>query len=189
MLVAAVARIFNPGVKFDNMIVLAGTQGIGKSTLIARLGREWFSDSLTTVTGKDAYEQLQGVWLIEMGEMMATKKADIEATKHFLSKTEDIYRVAYGRRTSRFKRQCIFIGTTNDREFLRDRTGNRRFWPVDVGINPIKKQVYKCLDENTVNQIWAEAIELYKKGEELYLTGKEEKEAKKQQDEHSEEKC
>lgn len=187
MLVAAVARIFNPGIKFDNMIVLAGTQGIGKSTLIARLGREWFSDSLTTVTGKDAYEQLQGVWLIEMGEMMATKKADIEATKHFLSKTEDIYRVAYGRRTSRFKRQCIFIGTTNDREFLRDRTGNRRFWPVDVGINPIKKQVYKCLDENTVNQIWAEAIELYKKGEELYLTGKEEKEAKKQQDEHSEE--
>ncbi len=184
--VAAVARIFKPGCKFDNMMVLSGPQGIGKSTLIKRLGKDWYSDSLTTVTGKEAYEQLQGVWLLEMGEMMATKKADIEATKHFLSKQEDIYRVAYGRRTSRFPRQCVIIGTTNDKEFLRDKTGNRRFWPVDVGINP-HKNAYKELNSYEVDQIWAEAIELYNAGELLDLTSKEKKEAEKQQEEHSEE--
>ena len=186
ILVAAVARVFNPGCKFDNMPVLSGPQGIGKSTLIKRLGQQWYSDSLTTVSGKEAYEQLQGVWIIEMGEMMATKKADIEATKHFLSKVEDIYRVAYGRRTSRFPRQCIFMGTTNDREFLRDKTGNRRFWPVDVGINKRNKSVFD-MTQYDIDQIWAEALKLYKDGEKLYLTGEEEKEAQNQQDSHSEE--
>lgn len=187
ILVAAVARVFNPGCKFDNMPVLSGPQGIGKSTIIKKLGREWYSDSLTTVSGKEAYEQLQGVWLLEMGEMMATKKADIEATKHFLSKTEDIYRVAYGRRTSRFPRQCVFIGTTNDREFLRDKTGNRRFWPIDVGIIKHTKSVFKELIDYEIDQIWAEAVELWKKGEPLYLSREEEKEAQKQQEAHSEE--
>ena len=187
VIVAAVARVFVPGIKFDNMPVLSGTQGLGKSTIIKKLGREWYSDSLTTVSGKEAYEQLQGVWLLEMGEMMATKKADIEATKHFLSKTEDIYRVAYGRRTSRFPRQCVFIGTTNDREFLRDKTGNRRFWPIDVGVIPHNKSVFKDLTEYEINQIWAEAVELFKGGEPLYLNKEEEKEAEKQQDSHSEE--
>lgn len=187
ILVAAVARVFVPGIKFDNMPVLSGPQGLGKSTIIRKLGREWYSDSLTTVSGKEAYEQLQGVWILEMGEMMATKKADIEATKHFLSKTEDIYRVAYGRRTSRFPRQCVFIGTTNDREFLRDKTGNRRFWPVDVGVIPHKKSVFKDLTDYEIDQIWAEAVELWKGGEPLYLNSEEEKEAQKQQDSHSEE--
>jgi predicted P-loop ATPase len=185
-LVAAVARIFIPGIKFDNMTVLSGPQGIYKSTIIKKLGMEWYSDSLTTVSGKEAYEQLQGVWLLEMGEMMATKKADIEATKHFLSKTEDIYRVAYGRRTSHFPRQCIFIGTTNDREFLRDKTGNRRFWPMDVGLQKPTKQVYGDLD-NEIDQIWAEAVELWNNKEPLHLNREELKEAEKQQDSHSEE--
>lgn len=185
-IVAAVARVFVPGVKFDNMPVLSGPQGIYKSTIIKKLGGEWYSDSLTTVSGKEAYEQLQGVWLLEMGEMMATKKADIEATKHFLSKTEDIYRVAYGRRTSRFPRQCVFIGTTNDREFLRDKTGNRRFWPIDVGLQKPTKQVYGDLD-NERDQIWAEAVELWNNKEPLHLNREELKEAEKQQDSHSEE--
>lgn len=187
ILVAAVARAFNPGCKFDNMPVLSGPQGIGKSTIIKKLGQEWYSDSLTTVSGKEAYEQLQGVWILEMGEMMATKKADIEATKHFLSKTEDIYRVAYGRRTSRFPRQCVFIGTTNDREFLRDKTGNRRFWPIDVGMKERSKSVFNDLNKYEIDQIWAEAYELYKNNEPLYLNSEEEKEAVKQQDSHSEE--
>ena len=187
ILVAAVARAFNPGCKFDNMPVLSGPQGIGKSTIIKKLGQEWYSDSLTTVSGKEAYEQLQGVWILEMGEMMATKKADIEATKHFLSKTEDIYRVAYGRRTSRFPRQCVFIGTTNDREFLRDKTGNRRFWPIDVGMQERNKSVFNDLNKYEIDQIWAEAYELYKNNEPLYLNSEEEKEAAKQQDSHSEE--
>ena len=187
IIVAAVARVFVPGIKFDNMPVLSGPQGIGKSTLIKKLGKEWYSDSLTTVQGKEAYEQLQGVWMIEMGEMMATKKADIEATKHFLSKTEDIYRVAYGRRTSRFPRQCIFIGTTNDNEFLRDRTGNRRFWPIDVGVCSHSKNVWEHMNKDEVNQIWAEAVELWKNKEPLHLSKDEEKEATMQQDSHSEE--
>ena len=187
ILVAAVARVFVPGIKFDNMPVLSGPQGIGKSTLIKKLGKQWYSDSLTTVQGKEAYEQLQGVWLLEMGEMMATKKADIEATKHFLSKQEDIYRVAYGHRTSHFPRQCVFIGTTNDSEFLRDKTGNRRFWPVDVGVNLHVKNVWDDIKEYDIDQIWGEAVQLFKNKEPLYLTSEENIEAQKQQEGHSEE--
>lgn len=185
MLVAAVARIYNPGTKFDNMLILCGPQGKGKSTFIRYLGKGWYSDSLITVTGKEAYEQLQGNWLLEMAEMNATKKADVEATKHFLSKTEDIYRVAYGRRTTRFPRQCIFFGTSNDNELLRDKTGNRRFWPVDVYINKPSKNVFDDLNEYEVNQIWAEALKLYKNGEPLYLDEKEEEKAIEQQTAHS----
>ncbi|MBN7576001.1 hypothetical protein C1H57_12570 [Clostridium sp. 2-1] len=192
VLTAAVARVFKPGIKFDNMLILSGKQGVGKSTIIRKLGKDWYSDSLTTVSGKEAYEQLQGVWIFEMAEMMATKKADIEATKHFLSKTEDIYRVAYGKRTSRFLRQCIFIGTSNEHEFLRDKTGNRRFWPIDIYNQEPTKDVFKVskdkihLDDE-IDQIWAEAVQLFKNNEPLYLSGEEEKEAQKQQESHSEE--
>lgn len=104
-LTAAVARIYEPGAKFDYMLVTSGPQGIGKTELPTILARKWFSNSLENVQGKDAYEALQGVWIMEMGEMTATKKADIEATKHFISKREDIYREAYGRYKSYFKRQ------------------------------------------------------------------------------------
>lgn len=185
-LAAAVARILRPGIKYDHMLVLAGQQGIGKSSFIRILGNDWYNDSLTTVQGKEAYEQLQGSWLMEMGELTATKKADIEAVKQFLSKNEDIYRVAYGKRTSRFPRQCIFFGTSNDKEFLRDKTGNRRFWPVDVGVEESKKDIFKHLEKER-DQIWAEAKALYMKGEKLYLEGKELEEAARQQEDHSEE--
>lgn len=184
-LVAGVARIMRPGCKYDTMLTLTGPQGIGKSTFIRHLGGDWFNDSLNTVTGKEAYEQLQGSWMIEMGELTATRKADIEAVKLFLSKSEDIYRVAYGRRTSRFKRQCIFWGSSNDKEFLRDRTGDRRTWPVDCSEVEIKKSVFDDLP-GEVNQIWAEAVELYKSGHKLHLEGKEAEEAIKQQREHAE---
>lgn len=184
-LVAAVARIMRPGCKYDTMLTLTGPQGIGKSTFIRFLGKDWFNDSLDTVKGKEAYEQLQGSWLIEMGELTATKKADIEATKLFLSKTEDIYRVAYGRRTSRFPRQCVFWGTSNDTHFLRDKTGDRRYWPVDCGILIPVKDVFKDLKDE-VDQIWAEAVSYYKDGHKLYLTGEEAEEAIKQQKAHAE---
>ena len=130
-LAAAVARVFTPGIKYDYMLTLIGPQGIGKSELVKRLARNWHSDSFSTVQGKEAYEQLQGVWIIEMAELTATKKAEVEAVKHFISKREDIYRVAYGRRVSHFPRQCVFVGTTNDPECLKDKTGNRRFLTVD----------------------------------------------------------
>ncbi|MGX7196747.1 VapE domain-containing protein [Enterococcus olivae] len=184
-LAAAVARIYVPGIKFDYMLVTSGPQGIGKTLLPAKLAGDWFSNSLEGVSGKDAYEALQGVWIMEMGELSATKKADIEATKHFISKQEDIFRVAYGRHKSYFKRRCVFWGTTNDNEFLRDKTGNRRFWPVDVGIEPIKHHVWEMSDE-TRDQIWAEAVHYWKAGEKLYLTDEQEKWALEQQEFHTE---
>lgn len=185
-LVAAVARIMRPGIKYDTMLVLTGPQGIGKSTLIHYLGKDWFSDSLSTVSGKEAYEQLQGVWLVEMGELTATKKAEIEATKLFLSKSEDVYRAAYGRRTNRYKRQCVFFGTSNDREFLRDKTGDRRSWPVDCWVQLPMKDIFTDLPED-VDQIWAEAVALFKKGHMLILDDAAAKEALEKQKEHSEE--
>lgn len=186
MLVAAVSRVFNPGIKFDYMLVLVGRQGIGKSYIINLLGREWYSDSLNTVYGKEAYEQLQNAWILEMAELSATKKADAEAIKHFISKTEDSYRQAYGRRVDTFKRQCVFFGTTNENEFLKDRTGNRRYWPLMVGVNKPLKNLFKDLNKNEINQIWAEALYLYKCGEKLILEGDVEREANLKQEQHLE---
>ena len=98
-----------------------------------------------------------------MAELSATKKAEAEAVKHFISKREDIYRVAYGKRVTKFPRQCVFFGTTNDNEFLRDKTGNRRFWPVVVGICEKKKNLWDDMIEAEIDQIWAEALELWKR--------------------------
>jgi predicted P-loop ATPase len=169
MLVAAVARIERPGIKFDNVLVLVGPQGVGKSYIIKLLGQKWHSDSLTTVQGKEAYEQLQGAWLIELAELSATRRAETEAVKHFITKQEDSYRKAYGRQISVFPRQCVFFGTTNEDTFLRDRTGNRRFWPVRVYSGEHKKSLWKDLTRSEVDQVWAEALTLWRDGEPLYL--------------------
>lgn len=184
-LVAAVARIFKPGTKFDNMIILAGKQGIGKSTFLKKLGKSWFSDSIGKFEGKEAYEQLRGVWIIEVPELTGFNRTEMSDIKQFLSKQEDIYREAYARRTSTFKRQCVFFGTTNDNEFLRDKTGNRRFWPVNVGLKVPIKNIFTDLDTE-VDQIWAEAYELYKSGEALYLNNEVSKIAIERQEEHLE---
>ena len=170
MLVAAVARAIEPGVKFDNMLILAGKQGCGKSTFIRYLGRDWFSDSLYTFEGKEASEQIQGCFIIELGELAAMARSDTNAIKQFISKTEDIFREAYGRRTGRYPRRCVFFGTTNEAEILRDNTGNRRFWPVTLGITEPTKKVFDDLP-NEVDQIWAEAVMNWRLGESLYLSG------------------
>lgn len=170
-LCAAVMRIRRPGTKFDSMPVLCGPQGIGKSTLISKLGSPWFSDSLTLsdMNDKTAAEKLQGVWLMEIGEMAGMKKAEIEKVKSFLSRTDDKYREPYGRVVSSHPRQCVFFGTTNAEDgFLRDQTGNRRFWTVRV--NGKGKHSPWELEEDTVEQIWAEAFELSLM-EPLYLEG------------------
>ena len=184
---AAAARIFVPGIKFDYMLTLIGPQGIGKSELIKRLARDWHSDSFSTVQGKEAYEQLQGAWIIEMAELTATKRAEVEAVKHFISKREDAYRVAYGRRVSHFPRQCVFVGTTNDPDCLRDRTGNRRFWPVDVRAGDGKRNIWRHLTENEIDQIWAEAVELWRCGEILFLEGVLAADALREQEGHTQE--
>lgn len=185
-LVAAVARVFEPGCKFDYMLTLVGEQGLGKSMLFNRLGGDWFSDSLTSIHGKEAYEALHGVWIMEMAELAATRKSETEAIKQFLTKQVDRYRVAYGKRPEEFRRQCIFIGTTNEHDFLRDKTGNRRFWPVPVARERMKKN-WTDLDKETVKQIWAEAVELYRKGELLILEGEEAVAAAEMQLSHTEE--
>lgn len=183
-LLGAAARILRPGCKHDHMLVLIGPQGCRKSTTLAKLGREWFSDSLYTMSGKDAYEQLQGSWIIEIAEMAATRKAEVEAIKQFVSKQEDTYRAAYARRTQTHPRQCAFFGTTNDEEFLRDMTGARRFWPVVV--TEIGKEKGDLLTGDTVDQIWAEIVEAYDSGEQWYLDAETEELARKVQAEHTE---
>lgn len=167
---AAVARIFEPGKKFDNMLVLCGPQGIGKSTLVQTMSRGRFTDSLSDLKGKGAYEQLRGAWLAEIAELAGFKRTDVETIKNFISKTEDTYRPAYGEFLRTFKRQTVFFGTTNDPEFLRDRTGNRRFWPVEVrGGDVIPKGGVLQGLEDEVDQLWAEAVVRYREGEVLWL--------------------
>lgn len=184
-LTAAVARVMHPGAKYDYMPIFAGPQGIGKSTFLRMLGRRWYSDSLSTFEGKEAAEMIQGTWINELGELAGLSRSETNAVKQFLSKTTDIYREAYGRRTGSFPRRCVFFGTTNDSEFLRDRTGNRRFWPVDVGLYPPCKNVFTDL-EREVDQIWAEAYVSWQLGEPLYLSGDVEQQALAQQEEHQE---
>lgn len=167
-LVAAVARIYKPGCKFDYMLTLRGTQGLGKSALIGKLGGDWYSDTFSTMQGKEAYEQVLGVWLVEVGELAGMKRAEAETIKLFISKQTDRFRPAYGRRLQEFPRQCVFIATTNEQEFLRDTTGNRRFWVVDTPDTPAK-DMWKDLTPEMVKQVWAEAVELFRKGEKLYL--------------------
>lgn len=184
-LCAAVARVMNPGCKYDYMPILVGPQGIGKSTFLSMLGRRWYSDSLQTFEGKEASEMIQGVWINEIGELNGMSKAETNAVKQFLSKREDIFREPYGRRTSNYPRRCVFFGTTNDSEFLKDRTGNRRFWPIDTGVIDPIKNVFTEL-EGEVDQIWAEAFCYWQLGEKLYLTGIEEEQSKQAQEEHKE---
>ena len=173
-LTAAVARIYHPGTKFDSVLILNGSQGIGKSTFFAKLAGDWFSDSLTLTDMKDksGAEKLQGYWILELGELAGMKKADIESVKSFISRTDDDYRPSYGRTVESHPRQCIIVGSTNSESgFLRDITGNRRFWPVKVNGNSCKKSWQ--LTQEEVDQIWSEAVNFYKAGEKLYLEGNE----------------
>ena len=140
--VAAIARTMEPGCKYDTMLILAGPQGIGKSTLLDKMSKGWFSDNIRTFEGKEASELLQGVWLVEISELDAFRKSDEARIKQFLSQRSDRFRAAYGRHVKDIPRRCVFFGTTNSTEFLRDRTGNRRFWAVDVGEIPCKKSIW-----------------------------------------------
>lgn len=184
-LIGAVARIMRPGCKHDHMLVLVGPQGCRKSTTLMKLGKEWFSDSLFTMSGKDAFEQLQGYWIIELGEMAAARKSEVEQIKSFISKQADNYRAAYGHRTQEHLRQCAFFGSTNDDEFLRDATGARRFWPVVV--DNTGREMADYLTGDTVDQIWAEAVQAFRNGEHWYLSEEAEDAARQVQEDHTEE--
>lgn len=183
---AAVARAMIPGCKYDTMLILAGPQGLGKSTLLDKMSLGWFNDSIRTFEGKEASELLQGVWLVEIPELDAFRKSDVARIKQFLTLRADRYRAAYGRHVKELPRCCVFFGTCNEMEFLQDPTGNRRFWPVDVAEIKPKKNVFNDLTREVIDQIWAEAKVRWQTGEVLYLTGKLEAEAKVKQEEHRE---
>lgn len=175
---AAAARIYQPGIKFDTILVLIGEQGIGKSTLFAKMGKNWYSDSMTIADMKDktAAEKLQGIWIMELSELAGIRKMDVETVKSFLSRMDDQYRAPYELYVESHPRNSIVVGTTNSTSgFLRDITGNRRFWPVTVTGKGCRT-VWE-LTEEEIGQLWAEAVTYYKNGEPLYLDEATEREA------------
>lgn len=183
---AAVARVFRPGIKYDYVVILIGAQGIGKSTILKKMGKDWFSDTFVKVDGKEAMEQIQGVWVMEIPELSAFKRAESESIKFFISKEVDNFRVAYGRKNEKFPRQTVFFGTTNDPNFLRDATGNRRFWPIMTDAKQVARSIWSDLTDDEIGQLWAEAFQRYKDGEPLYLPADLEAEARAVQADHTE---
>lgn len=161
---AAVSRVRNPGCKWDYMVVLVGEQGLRKSMFWDILGKGWYSDSVSAMHGKDGYESLMGIWIAEAAELSAWKRSEIEVVKQFVTKRIDSFRPAYGRHKIDYYRQCVLVGTTNNRESLADATGNRRFWMVDV----TRRADHLALMAE-VDQLWAEAVVIREAGEQLWL--------------------
>jgi predicted P-loop ATPase len=175
--ISAVARIYRPGCKADCALILEGSQGIGKSTALAALvpQAEWFSDEISDLGSKDSAQDLRGKWIIELAELSAMKRGDIERTKAFMSRATDHYRPSYGRRSQDFPRQCVFAGTTNSDTYFGDETGNRRFWPVKVGAIDVAGL------REARDQLWAEAVAAFKAGEKWWLSAGVEKAAAEEQ--------
>lgn len=167
-MLGAISRAFHPGCKFDYMPVLYGSQGIGKSTFLRllSLNNAWYNDNFNTVEGDKAPEKLRGMWMVELAELLATKKAkEVESIKAFLTSTVDTYRPPYGRRTEQRPRVCVFAGTTNNDRFLTDRTGNRRFLPIVTRKDHVLKSMFddpQAVASDFTNA-WGEAMELFEK--------------------------
>jgi putative DNA primase/helicase len=176
-IISAVARILRPGCQADHILVPEGPQGIGKTSAarVLAVRPEWFAGNLPDIHSKDAPLQLLGRWIIEIAELKAVRNSQVEATKSFITETVDTFRPPYGRRTAQFPRQCVFIATTNETEYLRDRTGNRRYWPVRCGRIDID-----ALTRDR-DQLWAEAVKLFRDGEAWHLTREESELAADQQ--------
>lgn len=169
--VGCVARIMQAGVKFDTCTVLTGGQGVGKSKFIAKIAvkPEWFTDGVTSFDGKDFYESIQGKWIVELGEGTAFQKSIKERSKQAITSQQDFYRKPYGRNPEQRPRQCVFFGTTNNYDFLKDETGDRRYYPIDVNIAKATKSIDRDLTPEYINQLWAEAKALYDSGQSIYI--------------------
>ncbi len=170
-IMAMCARVLKPGCKFDYMLILEGTQGLGKSTLVHALGGEYAADTPLNLGDKDSFQNLQGIWVYEMGELDSLSKAEITRTKQFISSVTDRFRATFDRRPKDYPRQCIFVGTTNEQHYLTDPTGNRRFWPV---------RVTRHIDQDWLranrSQLLAEALHRLDAGERYYPTPEESRE-------------
>ncbi|MDX6748795.1 VapE family protein [Geminicoccaceae bacterium 1502E] len=178
-LISAVARVMRPGCKADHALILEGRERAGKSKAAAVLAvmADWFTDQIADLGTKDSAQDLRGKWLIELGELSAMKRGDVERIKAFMSRSTDHYRASYGRRSTDFPRQCVFIGSTNEDSYLASQTGNRRFWPVRVG-----RIDTEALRQNR-EQLWAEAVVAFEAGENWWLDEEVEKAAAVEQDE------
>lgn len=158
-MISAIARVYAPGCQVHSMLVLEGKQGVGKSSFGRLLASEaWFSDSRIDIGSKDAFESLRGKWIVEMAELSDISKSELEAVKAFISSATDTYRKAYARSSTTVPRQCVFIGTTNEAQYLKDTTGNRRFWPVHID------RVDFAAIISDRQQLWAEAAYLWRGG-------------------------
>lgn len=168
-LTGAVSRVYHPGVKFDIIPILMGAQGLGKSTLVRNLAPVYFNDDLKSMgKNKDDYQKLQGSWIVELAELSAMQKTDVETMKNFTSGSTDLFRNSYGRYATQHPRHCVFIGSTNHTDFLKDATGERRFYPIKCGVAKATHDPLKY-DEPYLLQVIAEAKTWMDQGERLYF--------------------
>ena len=171
-MIAAVKRTLLPGCKFDNMIVLQGPQGIGKSSICERLAKGFFSTiSLDEIDNKDIIDKMNKTWIGIIDEMDNFNRKEMSKVKTFLSQCQDTVRLAYARNTSVFTRHCIFIGSTNDDTFLRDSTSSveRRFWVIKCNKTKMDNKIRKVMTDRYVDQLWAEAFQYLKDEPNQYL--------------------
>lgn len=163
-LISAVARGLKPGCQVDHVLSLEGIQGAGKSEFVRIMGGEWTQENLPDMHSKDGIAALAGAWFVELSELAAMSRSEVESVKSFISRRVDRYRPSYGRHVVEQPRRCVFVATTNEKTYLRDTTGNRRFWPVKCG------EIDREALQRDRDQLFAETVHAYDQGEAWHFT-------------------